>query len=175
PQPPVQIHPWLNGDAPSPIFHLNLAPAAFMPLRLVSTSPPQSVFLSAAEMQEGAFYPARTALRILLPTLPFWPIDLALRANVPAGQWQVLPITLGDILFEMYHALQQRITHADWAMLGSEDQRRVTDAFTNRCRAEALRSGVPSAQLRDREVAERNQGVKRVDFLLGKTVFKGLI
>ncbi|KAJ7927675.1 hypothetical protein B0H13DRAFT_1861138 [Mycena leptocephala] len=50
-----------------------------------------------------------------------------------------------------------------------------------RCRSalhgamQRLCSGVAPAQLRAQEVAVRNQEVKRVDFLLGKTVFKGLV
>ncbi|KAJ7768154.1 hypothetical protein DFH07DRAFT_1008771 [Mycena maculata] len=169
PQTPLQIHPWLNGNAPSTTFYFDLAPTVFMPLRLIAPHPPQHTVVGAAELRELAFYPPRVALRILHPRLPFWPIDLKL----PAGQ--APPITLTDVLVAMHHALQQRITHADWETLTKEDAQRVTRAFTKRCRDEAVRSRVPPAQLRDREVAERNQGVKRVDFLLGKTVFKGLI
>ncbi|KAF8212918.1 hypothetical protein K438DRAFT_1172071 [Mycena galopus ATCC 62051] len=35
-----QIHPWLDSDAPSPIFHFALAPPSFTPLRLISANPP---------------------------------------------------------------------------------------------------------------------------------------
>ncbi|KAJ7904170.1 hypothetical protein B0H13DRAFT_2024885 [Mycena leptocephala] len=172
PQTPLQIHPWLNGDAPSPAFFFDLAPAAFVPQRAVSMNPPQGQMLTAAEVREPAFHPPLTGLRILHPKLPFWPIDLALPAD---GQAQALPISLGDVLAAMHHALHVRIAQADWATLSAEDQQRVTLAFAQRCRAEAVRSQVPPAKLRDREVEERNLGVKRVDFLLGKTVFKGLV
>ncbi|KAJ6529893.1 hypothetical protein DFH09DRAFT_153681 [Mycena vulgaris] len=170
PQQPQEVHPWLNGDAPSPTFHLDLAPRAFLPLRLVRAHPPQSAPLNAADFREPAFHPPRTALRILHPRLPFWPVDLALPAGAPAA-----PISLGDVLAALHRALHTRITPADWEPLGRADAEAVTRAFTHRCRAEAVRSGVPPAQLRDREIAERNEGVKRVDFLLGKTVFKGLV
>ncbi|KAJ7890313.1 hypothetical protein B0H13DRAFT_2341045 [Mycena leptocephala] len=85
------------------------------------------------------------------------------------------PITLADVLVALHHALHTRITHADWATLGAEHEARVTQAFAARCRAFAARSGAGPVQLRDREVTVRNQGVKRIDFLLGKTVFKGLV
>ncbi|KAJ7025631.1 hypothetical protein C8F04DRAFT_1191210 [Mycena alexandri] len=167
---PAQIHPWLNAEAPSPVFHFDLAHAAFLPLQLVSTNPPQSAVVGTTQIREHAFYPPSTRLRILHPRLPFWPIDIAL----PSTAHGAPPISLGDVLITLHRAMHQRITHADWATLGKEDEQRVTHAFTARCRAEAVRSGVPPAQLRDREVAVRNQGVKRVDFLLGKTVFLGL-
>ncbi|KAJ7722351.1 hypothetical protein B0H16DRAFT_1385901 [Mycena metata] len=169
--PPAQIHPWLNAEAPSPVFHFDLAPAAFLPLQLISTNPPQSAVVGTTQIHEHAFYPPMTRLRILHPRLPFWPIDLSL----PSTAHGAPPISLGDVLITLHRAMHQRITHADWATLGKEDEQRVTRAFTSRCRAEAVRSGVPPAQLRDREVAVRNQGVKRVDFLLGKTVLLGLM
>ncbi|KAJ6580397.1 hypothetical protein DFH09DRAFT_979157 [Mycena vulgaris] len=173
-QTPLQIHPWLNGDAPSPVFHFDLAPGRFAPLRLVSANPPQSAVLGTAEISEPAFHPPLTALRILHPRLPFWPVDLDLPADLPADAAPP-PISLGDVLVALHRALHQRITPADWAALSPADEAAVTKAFSHRCRGEAVRSGVPPAHLRDREVAERNQGVKRVDFLLGKTVFKGLV
>ncbi|KAJ7093507.1 hypothetical protein C8R44DRAFT_860645 [Mycena epipterygia] len=173
PQAP-QVHPWLNGDAPSPIFHFDLAPGQFAPLRLISTNPPQSAVLGA-EIREPAFHPPLTALRILHPRIPFWPIDLELPAELAAQAPTPTPISLGDVLVALHRTMHQRITHADWATLSPDDEQAVTKAFTHRCRGEAVRSGVQPAHLRDREVAERNQGVKRVDFLLGKTVFKGLV
>ncbi|KAJ7106651.1 hypothetical protein C8R44DRAFT_595788, partial [Mycena epipterygia] len=173
PQTAVHIHPLLNGDAPSPAFYFDLAPSAFTPLRHIAPSSPQRTPLGVAEMHEQAFHPARRSLRVLHPKIPFWPIDLARPKNLPPLQRP--PLSLGEILFEMHRALHLRITAADWAPLGTKERERVTAAFIQRCRAEAVRSGVPPALLRDREVAERAQGVKRIDFLLGKTVFKGFV
>ncbi|KAJ7830034.1 hypothetical protein B0H13DRAFT_1564816, partial [Mycena leptocephala] len=173
PQTALQIHPWLNGDSPSASFHFDLAPVQFAPMRAVGRNPVQAVILSVAELREAAFHPPLRSLRILHPQLPFWPIDLAL----PAGfAFQASPpISMGDVLVALHRSLHQRISHADWATLGPDEEVAVTRAFAQRCRGEAARSGVPPAQLRDREVAERNLGVKRVDFLRGKTVFKGLL
>jgi hypothetical protein len=168
----VLIHPWLNGDTPSSAFHFDLAPAAFRPLRRIATVPPSGALVNDFELREPAFHPPRFAMRIIHPRLPFWPVDLALPAGAGAN---ANPITLADVLVALHHALHTRINHADWATLGAEDEARVTRAFAARCRAEAVRSGAGPAQLRDREVAVRNQGVMRVDFLLGKTVFKGLV
>ncbi|KAF7342292.1 hypothetical protein MVEN_01817400 [Mycena venus] len=170
---PIQIHPFLNGDAPSPIFFFNVAPSAFVPQRCVSMNPPRGMLLTMNELRQPAFHPPLKSLRLLHPKLPFWPIDLALPDDIPAAE--APPISLGDILVCIHRALHTRITHTDWETLNAEEERRVTRAFVQRCRAEALRSKVPPKQLRDREIAERNQGVKRVDFLLGETVFQGLV
>ncbi|KAJ7652451.1 hypothetical protein DFH06DRAFT_995252 [Mycena polygramma] len=170
PQAAVHIHPFLNGDMPSPDFHFDLAPSAFFPMRRVSMYPPSGAPVGAAELREPAFHPPRFALRILHGRLPFWPIDLTLQANTHAP-----PITLADALVALHRAFHTRITHAEWAQLGREDEVAVTNAFTARCRMEALRSGAAPAQLRDREMAVRSQGVLRVDFLRGKTMFKGLV
>ncbi|KAJ7764262.1 hypothetical protein B0H16DRAFT_1310789, partial [Mycena metata] len=85
------------------------------------------------------------------------------------------PIALGDVL-ALHRSLHSRITAADWATLTTEEERaRVSRAFTRRCRAEAVETGAAPAALRDREIEERNDGVKRVDFLQGKTVLKELV
>ncbi|KAK7051914.1 hypothetical protein R3P38DRAFT_2684571 [Favolaschia claudopus] len=168
---PLQIHPFLNGDAPSPVFHFDLAPVEFTPIRLIHPNPPQTAGLGAAEIRELAFAPPLTTLRILHPRIPFWPVDLKLPEEA-AGE---IPISLGDVLVSVHRAMHERISQADWETLSEEDREEVAKAFTKRCRAEAVRSGVIPAHLRDKEMAERNEGVKRVDFLLGKSVFKGLV
>ncbi|KAJ6495463.1 hypothetical protein C8R45DRAFT_171694 [Mycena sanguinolenta] len=164
------IHPFLNGDAPSPAFHFDLAPATFMPMRLVTTNPPSGALVSQAELADSAFHPPVFALRILHPRLPLWPVELALPAHAHAP-----PISLAAILIALHRAMHARITAAEWATLGPEDQKRVTWTFTARCRAEALRSGGSPAHMHNRALAVRNQGVLRVDFLQGKTVFRGLV
>ncbi|KAJ7183947.1 hypothetical protein C8R46DRAFT_939998 [Mycena filopes] len=167
------VHPWLNADAPSPGFFFDLAPVKFAPLRMVSANPPRGGPITPSEIRETAFHPPRTSLRILHPRIPFWPVDLALPAAL-AREAPMTPIALGDVLVSLHRAMHERIAHADWETLSEADAQAVTLAFTKRCRGEAVRSGAIPAQLRDREVHERNKGVKRVDFLLGKTVFRGL-
>jgi hypothetical protein len=135
---------------------------------LSRSNPPQSSLVDQTEFQKSAFHPALNALRIVHPAMPFWPVDL----NLP--QWAT-SISFGDVLVGLHKRMHERITRSDWELLDEEEARAVTTAFTNRCRAEAVRSGVPPGQLHDREVETRNGGVKRVDFLLGKTVFKGLV
>ncbi|KAJ7050672.1 hypothetical protein C8F01DRAFT_1177763 [Mycena amicta] len=168
-----RMHPCLNGEAPAALFHLDLAPSRFAPLRLVPHG--QSVPLSDGELREQAFYPPRMSLRILHPRLPFYPIDLTLPESATPITFP--PIALGDVLVAIHRDLHARITPDDWAALSADDQAAINQAFTRRCRTEAAAStdGVPAAHWREREIAERNEGVKRVDFLVGKTVFKGLV
>ncbi|KAJ7131228.1 hypothetical protein C8R44DRAFT_613319, partial [Mycena epipterygia] len=170
---PVKIHPLLNGYAPS--LHFDLAPSTLAPQRLVSSSLAhlQCTPLSATEMHEYAFHPAWRSLRILHARLPFFPIDLGPPADLPHSRASL--ISVGDILREMHRALHLRITAADWTTLEEKEREKVTMVFTLRCREEARRSGVPLAMVRDRADAERAKGVKRVDFLLGKTLFKGFV
>ncbi|CAK5282497.1 unnamed protein product [Mycena citricolor] len=177
--PPSQdsVHPFLNGDAPSPYFFFDLAPARFSPLKM--TAPDRGAPLDAADFAIGAFHPARTDVRILHPDIPFWPVDLRIpdqaRQQYQQRNQLLPPIALGDVLVSLHRALHTRIDATDWEMLPRETQARVAAAFTKRCRAEAVRSGAPPAQLRDSEMRVRTDGVKRVDFLLGKTVVKGLV
>ncbi|KAF8144202.1 hypothetical protein K438DRAFT_1486876, partial [Mycena galopus ATCC 62051] len=158
------IHPFLNGDTPSPIFHFNLAPSGFKPLHLIPGDPPKATFLETAELQEEAFHPPRTTLRILHPRLPLLPIDFVLPHDIPDAQ--AAPITVADVLIAIHKILHKHITHKEWATVSAEDQRKVTRAFIQRCRAEAFNA---------RERAEIGEGVKRVDFLLGETIFQGLL
>jgi hypothetical protein len=71
--------------------------------------------------------------------------------------------------------MHQCITHQEWALLAKTHEQAVIKAFRRRYRAEAIRSGVVLTELRDREDEIKKKGVKRVDLLLGKTVFKGLV
>ncbi|KAJ6563401.1 hypothetical protein DFH09DRAFT_1477296 [Mycena vulgaris] len=113
-----------------------------------------SIRLSPAEIRRNTFHGLGTTLSIRHARLPF---DLRLATSA----------TVGDVLVALHRTLHLGIKHGDWEMLRAADQVRVNDAFVQRYRAEALRSRVPPDTV-------RAKGVKRVDFLLGKTVFKGL-
>lgn len=144
----------------------------FTPLRRVQTRPLHSVVITVAELSQPAFHPPLTVLRILHPRLPFWPIDLQLPEDF-AGEKP--PISVGDVLVAVHRACHTRISQVDWDSLNTADEVAVTKAFALRCRTEAMNSSVSQMHRKDREVAERNQGVKRVDFLMEKTVLKGFM
>ncbi|KAJ6593436.1 hypothetical protein B0H19DRAFT_1090290 [Mycena capillaripes] len=165
----LHIHPWLNGDVPSPEFVFDLSVTNFTPHR--AFSPDHLAPLEVADLQQPAFYPPITKLRIMCDMIPNWPIDLVFGA-VGMGM-QAPPITLGDVLSAIHHKMHQRITHADWGRLSMSEEASVSRAFTRRCRRESMH---PMAQYRsDDELPERQKGVKVVDFLLGRNRFRGLV
>ncbi|KAJ7059561.1 hypothetical protein C8F01DRAFT_1144976 [Mycena amicta] len=186
-------HPWIDADfhaspafAAVPIFRFDLAPTTFAPECLTSGPGAPAVWtnLQKPEHANEAFFPPRFELRIVHPELVWWPVVLKLtqstknkeaKSSKEAETAAQPPITLGDVLSALHHALHRLITPDDWASIPPAQQQAVSAAFTARCRAEALRSGVSPAHLHDREQEERAKGVKRVDFLGGKTWFRGLM
>lgn len=75
------------------------------------------------------------------------------------------PITVGDVLLQIHRALHLMITRNDWNALDTGEEGKITKAFFKRCSA-----GGPGHK--DWFVS---QGVKRVDYLLDKVLFRGLI
>ncbi|KAJ7936595.1 hypothetical protein B0H13DRAFT_1589479, partial [Mycena leptocephala] len=123
--------------------------------------------LSPRQMSESAFHPPITALRIIHSHIPFWPVDIVTEASNP--------MSVGDVLVTLHRAMHQRISSADWNTLSAVEADAVTKAFNKRCHTEAIWSIVVPAQWRDRTIMERNDGVKRVDFLMGRTIFQGIV
>ncbi|KAI0072977.1 hypothetical protein K474DRAFT_1667136 [Panus rudis PR-1116 ss-1] len=74
------------------------------------------------------------------------------------------PITVGDILVAIHKMLHTRISHRDWVKLSRTDEVEVARAYSRRCRT------FPSVEQYD-----AYQGVRRVDYLKEKFIFKGLI
>ncbi|KAJ7827732.1 hypothetical protein B0H13DRAFT_2119119 [Mycena leptocephala] len=151
----LQIHPWLSGDSLSHGFSFDLASAQFSPMWGVRGST-RCVQLTGAELRQPAFHPPLTSLRIVHPQIPYWPIDLTLPAGFPAPE--APPISMGDVLVALHLSLHQSITQRDWARLGFQEEQAVTRAYAKRC---------------GRSAEERMRGVKRVDFLTERTMFKG--
>ncbi|KAF9050561.1 hypothetical protein BJ165DRAFT_1342478 [Panaeolus papilionaceus] len=170
-QPQIRLHPWLSADARSD-FVFNLSWPSFGPSRAVSAQFAHGrsglVLLSDEELNTTATHPAVYRIRITCDYIPQWPITLEYNPAMATGSGYPMtapPIKLGDVLSGIWNAMQMRISHQDWARLDPRLRHMVTRAFTERC-----------AVMPDNEVglSVRNQGVKRLDFLLGKVWFKGL-
>lgn len=163
PCPRFEIHPLLNGEVPNSGLYFNLASPTFALMRYIG--PSQAVIISPEELNLPATNPPITRMRITHDAIPDWPIDLELRYDeYPITAGPPPPITLGDILYMIHSSLHRQITHHDWNKLSDSEQTAVARAYTRRYK------NVPStAEL------EASQGVKRVDYLRERYIFKGLI
>ncbi|KAJ8515482.1 hypothetical protein ONZ45_g7085 [Pleurotus djamor] len=173
-QPPVQpvifqLHPWLNGECPRPDFIFDISSPTFNPLRLVA--PGQSAPISWEDLRQPATHPPITKLTITCDRIPQWPILLEFNPHFGMGRHgehlpphAAPPISIYDILMGVYQTLNQRVSHIDWAKLSMSEEKAISRAYAHRCR----RGGTT-------EMIERANGVKRVDFLLDKVFFKGLV
>lgn len=102
---------------------------------------------------ESATKTPLSALTLISPHLS-WSIEV----TAPYGTY----VTVHDVLDGIYRSLRANISSNDFRALRQKDQNRVTIAFEQRC----LRSKKPEY--------ERRMGVRRVDFLMGYTMFTGL-
>ncbi|KAJ8590733.1 hypothetical protein M405DRAFT_145831 [Rhizopogon salebrosus TDB-379] len=156
-----QIHPLLNGEAYGSDLYFDFANPAFAPLRRVG--PEQMVMLSDDELREHATFPPITNMRITHDAIPQWPVEL----NLVHGEYDVgnpLPLTVGDVLYMIHSSMHRQISHQDWARLSQSEETAIARAYTRRYR------GIPSSA-----EMEASQGVKRVDYLMDRHVFRGLI
>jgi hypothetical protein len=156
-----QIHPLLNGEAYGSDLYFDISNPAFAPLR--RAGPDHMVMLSVEELREPATIPTITTMRITHDAIPHWPIDF----EFVHGEYDAmnpLPITVGDVLWMIHSSLHRQISHQDWARLGQSEVTAIARAYTRR-----YRSIPSSAQI------EASQGVKRVDYLMDRYVFRGLV
>ena len=159
--PGFKLHPLLNGELPRKDFFFDLAAPNFTPVRLSGTG--QSMFLSDDELRTPATNPPIMHMCIMHDAFPQWPIDIALQYNTYTPTLAP-PITLGDVLYMIHASLHRQISHRDWAQIDVAQETAISRAYTRRYRS------VPS-----RAKAEANQGVKRVDYLLERHIFRGLV
>ncbi|KAG6867382.1 hypothetical protein C0993_003536 [Termitomyces sp. T159_Od127] len=167
--PSVQIHPLLNAENPFGNFVFDLASPVPNPLVYYREVPGA---LSPEGLAQPVTYPPITRMRITSDTLPQeWDVILDLSPelyeyNFRAG-YDPPPITVQDVFQELHRHMQSQISHSDWAKLSPRGMEKVRLAFVRRCEAAP---GGPDAYDR-----ERAQGVRRVDYLSGKTRFVGLL
>ncbi|KIM49204.1 hypothetical protein M413DRAFT_438369 [Hebeloma cylindrosporum] len=158
------LHPFLNGESPRADFVFDLSAPQFAPLRYVGSN--QTLPITPEELAQVATHPPLYRLKIICDLIPNWPIEINYNQYAGGNTYSPVPppLTLGDILSAIWGFLQMSITQTSWASLTPQQEHMVGVAYTKRCRA------MPSAEL-----ALRNKGVKKVDFLLGKKWFKGLV
>lgn len=175
PQPQPQLNPLLNaegGRQPPLVFDLSFY--AYEPRRAAaSAGGAGGSLLSADELSQTASYPGVTRMVITCDEVPDWRIVLEPYKErpsnsgylaVPTPNAPVAPITVNDVLRAIHQYLQRQITHADWYKLPQDRATAVARAYTRRCRT------FPTTQ-----AFEESQGVKRVDYLENKYMFRGLV
>lgn len=117
-------------------------------------------------LDEPATVPPVAQLHLVSPSL-LWGIDVLPTRSNHRGEYYVSVL---DVLRAIYTSLKTAITHEEFARYarrpyGATIQKRAIQAYEERCR----RSGLLEAR-----EAKRKQGMRRVDFLLGRTRFLGL-
>jgi len=174
--PPAQFHPLLNGETvQEPLIHFDLSLDSFTPMRVTRAGNTHGTPLSVDELKQQATHPGVTRMTIVIDGIPQWPVRLSQSNNPTASylsvpdQWstaleQHTPITLGDILVALHRMLQMQVSHRDWVKLSQDESTVVARAYTRRCRTFGSE---------DRFLA--SQGVRRVDYLKDKYIFKGLV
>jgi len=93
-------------------------------------------------------------MRIYHSRLP-WYVDAQTGIN-PVG------VTFADLFNAIYQTLQLQIVDADFYNdeLEDEERKRIIDSYRKRCGSDQ---------------AEASRGIRRVDFLMGRVVFEGLV
>lgn len=173
PPPAHQLNPLLNGEGgnkPPLIFDLSFY--AFEPRRATSGHPSGKA-LSQEEYSQTATYPGVTRMVITCDEIPGLQVVLEPLRERPSNSGYlsvprtdttpVPPITVYDVLFAIHRKLQTQIRHRDWVALPQSKADAIARSYTRRCRT------FPSVQQ-----FEESQGVKWVDFLENKYMFRGL-
>ncbi|KAJ2922951.1 hypothetical protein H1R20_g14141, partial [Candolleomyces eurysporus] len=149
----LKIHPYLESSSSrNPVIVYDL-------LDPPSQASRHHFALSSSVLAEPATKPPTQMLTIQFPHLPeSW--ELRITGSSPMGY-----VTLGDVLDRIHGDLRQNISQREWERMRSSEQAKTREAYENRYRRYRSRSMY---------LQEKAGGMKRVDFLLGKTRFLGL-
>ncbi|KAK0215599.1 hypothetical protein IW262DRAFT_1277392 [Armillaria fumosa] len=150
----LQINPWLTTYAQAGYLHFDLSMAAFNPIRVDNMN--IRTQLGQNELSGPATHPHIHRMTIVCDAMPYWPIFIG---DGSRG------LSLGEVLQGIYRSMMWRVSRSEWERFPEGDRTAIAKAFARRCRA------LGNSQL---ENVERQDGVKRVDLLLGKTMFRGL-
>jgi len=149
----------------------DLSQSAYKPLKISSHSASSGTALTADEETQTATHPGVTKMVIVCDEIPGFEVVLEPQNSraTTSGYLGVPdttptpPITIHDVLFAVHKKLQRQVRHRDWVALSSDMATAVARAYTRRCRS------FPSVQ-----AFEESQGVRWVDYLLDKYMFKGI-
>lgn len=166
--PHPQLHNLINGEIISQHLHVNFSVSDLVIKRRTGPSAGQVGALSRYELEQPATNPQMTRVRVVCDAIPQWPVDIRVIGTSLSPHRRrraALPyLTLEDVVDAVHASLHRKISHEEWGRLSTVEETEVARAYTRRFKA----CGTPYA-----EREQQAQGVKRVDFLLKNTWFKG--
>jgi hypothetical protein len=144
----VQLHPFLQFTlSPAIDYDISFSP------KTIATPHPYA-------LAQPAIHPPLAHLAVVCSDLP-WQITV-----VPSSTIHGAFVTVADVLASLHRTLRLAVHPDEYNALPShEDKHKVNTAYESRC----VRIEDPAAQ-----AEEKRKGVKRVDFLMGRTRFLGL-
>ncbi len=168
--PRPQLHNLINGDIIAPHLYLNFADPDLVFRKRTGSGIHHLSTLSSYDLEQPATHPQMTRVRIVCDMIPQWPVDLqVLGTSISPHRRRraALPyITLEDVIHAVHASLHRKISHQEWGRLTTSQETDVARAYTRRYKS----SGSEWSERR-----QQAEGVKRADFLLKTTWFKGFI
>jgi len=166
--PRAQLHNLINGEIISHRLYVNFADAELVFKKRTGSSHYDIATMSGYELEQPATNPQMTRLRVVCDAIPQWPVDLQVigtSLSPHRRRRSALPyLTLEDVLHAVHATLHRKISHGEWGRLSTSQETDVARAYTRRYKASGSDWSVRQQQ---------SEGVKRVDFLLKNSWFKG--
>jgi hypothetical protein len=166
--PRAQLHNLINGEIISHRLYVNFADADLVFKKRTGSSLYDVATMSGYELEQPATNPQMTRLRVVCDAIPQWPVDLQVigtSLSPHRRRRSALPyLTLEDVLQAVHATLHRKISHGEWGRLSTSQETDVARAYTRRYKSSGSDWSVRQQQ---------SEGVKRVDFLLKNTWFKG--
>ena len=159
-----QIHPAITYTSTTPFLRFDLAfPPSYL---LVPDSPTLGSDYSSASsssygsvnpslLSEQATYPASPSITLLTEALP-WSITVTAKSTF---------VTVYDVLQALHSSLRLQVTKVEWASLSRASQDVIAASFHKRV------DGFSDRLKREKQLGK---GVRRLDFLVGRTRFYGI-
>lgn len=168
--PRPQLHNLINGDIIAPHLYINFVDADLVFRKRTGSGMYHHSSLSSYDLEQPAMHPQMTRVRIVCDMIPQWPVDLQVLGTSLSPHRRrraALPyLTLEDIMHAVHASLHRKISHQEWGRLSTSQETDVARAYTRRYK---------SAGSEWTERQQQAEGVKRIDFLLKTTWFKGFI
>jgi hypothetical protein len=166
--PRPQLHNLINGDIVAPHLSVNFVEADLVFRKRTGSGIYHLSSLSSYDLEQPATHPQMTRVRIVCDMIPQWPVDLQVLGTSLSPHRRRRPalpyLSLEDVVQAVHASLHRKISHQEWGRLSTSQETDVARAYTRRYK---------SAGSEWTERQQQAEGVKRVDFLLKTTWFKG--